>query len=326
LCYLLPALAFLAFDLGLPDISKNVKARGKRQLPGNLSRQRLIRLATVAVGNVILAILVQAALEVVVTRILHLRSLIKVTTILPLPLTIVVDILKGLACRSALSYFVHRYLLHTFDSPLKSWHKQWQHSVTAPFSLLSSYDHPINYLLHSWLPTFLPAYLFRWHVLTWHAFLIITSLEELFVFSGYAVLPSSIILTGMARRSEAHFDSVQNRGQVGNYGHLGLLDFCLGTACKHEDDIIDDVKSEADKHRLQDRIDAAVQAALSKQHEMTNSSNSQGKLSFRKSKASGSHEDANVRAADTDDHDNNIQAEGTDSGPRRSGRRKLFKS
>jgi hypothetical protein len=59
---------------------------------------------------------------------------------------------------------------------------------------------------------------------------------------------------------------------------------------------------------------------------MTNSSNSHGKLSFRKSKTSGPREDANARGDDTDDHDNDTQADGTDAGPRRSGRRRLFKS
>jgi hypothetical protein len=280
----------------------------------------------IAVGNVALAIFVQAALEIVVTRVMHLRSLIKVTTILPLPLTIVIDILKGLVCRSVVSYLVHRYLLHTYDTPLKRWHSQWQHAINVPFSLKSSYDHPANYLLHSWLPTFLPAYLFRWHVLTWHAFLLIVSLEEVFVFSGYAVLPSSIILSGMARRSEAHFDSVRNRGPVGNFGHLGVLDFVFRTACQHEDDILDDVKSEAEKHQLQDRIDAAVQAALSKQHDSSSSGNSKGKLTFRKPKASGTSNGADTRAESGEDHDDETQGEGEDSAPRRSGRRRLFKS
>jgi hypothetical protein len=312
----LPALVFFAFDIGLPNLSKTVKARGNRHLPSQLSRDKLVTVTAIAVGNVALAILVQAALEIVVTRILHLRSLIKVTTILPLPLTIVIDIVKGLACRSALSYLVHRYLLHTYDTPLKTWHGQWQHAINVPFSLKSSYDHPVNYLLHSWLPTFLPAYLFRWHVLTWHAFVLITSLEEIFVFSGYAVLPSSIILSGMARRSEAHFDSVRNGGKVGNFGHLGVLDFVFRTACQHEDDILDDVKSEAEKHQLQERIDAAVQAALSKHNGVPNSSNSGGKLTLRKPKAS---------AESGDDNDDETQ-EGTDSGPRRSGRMRLFKS
>jgi hypothetical protein len=326
LCYVLPALVFFAFDVGLPNLSKNVKARGKRHLPSQLSRDKLVKVTAIAVGNVALAILIQAALETVVTRVLHLRSLIKVTTILPLPLTIVVDILKGLVCRSVLSYLVHRYLLHTYDTPLKRWHRQWQHAIDVPFSLKSSYDHPVNYLLHSWLPAFLPAYLFRWHVLTWHAFLLIISLEEVFVFSGYAVLPSSIILSGMARRSEAHFDSVRNRGPVGNFGHLGILDFVFRTACQHEDDILDDVKSEAEKHRLQDRIDAAVQAALSKQHESSSNSDSKGKLTFRKPKANSTSADTDTRADNGNDYNDDTPEEGADSGPRRSGRRRLFKS
>lgn len=265
-CFVLPALAFLAFDLVLPKLSKNIKARGTSQLPGQLGQRQLITVVLVALANVSLSILSQAVLEFVITRVFSLRSIVKVTSVLPLPWTIVSDLLKGLACRGILGYLIHRYVLHTYNTTLRAWHEQWQHSLRLPFSIAAAYDHPIAYLARVWVPTIVPAYLFRFHVLTWHIFLIITSLEELFIHSGYAVLPSSILLAGMARRTDAHFDSASTSGAAGNFGTLGVLDFAFGTTCKEEDDILDDIRTEADKHRLQDRIDAAVQAALSKEH------------------------------------------------------------
>lgn len=262
-CFLLPALGFLAFDCVLPNLSKGIKARGEKQLPLRLSRNKLVEIAGVAAFNVLLSVAIQGGLELLSTEVLHVRSLLKVTSLVPLPWTILKDVAKGIAMRAVLRYSAHRYLLHTYNTPLKTWHRQWQHSIELPFSLLAAYDHPVNYLLSQWLPVFLPAYVFRFHVLTWHILLAVASLEELFVYSGYAVLPSSIVLAGMARRTDAHFVAVQDGKYVGNFGHLGLLDFVCGTTCKDEVDVVDDLQSEATKHRFQEHAEDAVQAAMS---------------------------------------------------------------
>lgn len=150
---------------------------------------------------------------------------------------------------------MHRFLLHTYDSPLKNWHLQWQHSIRLPFSLVATYDHPVNYLLSQWLPTFIPAYLFRFHVLTWHFFVALCSLEELFVYSGYVVLPSSIVLVGMARRTDEHFDVVYDGKPAGNFGRFGILDFVCGTTCREDDDAVDDIQEEAEKHHVRERAE-----------------------------------------------------------------------
>lgn len=262
LCFLLPALWFLVFDITVPNVSKGIKAHGERHLPHRLGRNKLLEVAGVAIFNVVLSIAVQYGLEVLWTQVLHLRSILRVSSMVPLPWNIAKDLLRGLVVRGVLHYGVHRLLLHTSATPLKTWHLRWQHSVELPFSLVAAYDQPINYLLSQWLPTFLPAYLFRFHVLTWHLFLVLVSLEDLFVYSGYAVLPSSILVAGMARRTDAHFDVVQSGKEVGNFGHLGLLDFVFGTTCKKEVDVVDDVQGEVDKHNMQQRIDEAVRAAL----------------------------------------------------------------
>ena len=262
-CFVLPALAFVLFDSFAPKLSKGIKNRGTSQLPlQQLDRDKLLRVVGFAVLNASLSIGLQALLEFIVTDVLHVRSLLKVTSIVPLPWNILKDVAFGFAIRGVLIYVVHRYLLHTFDSPLKSWHLEWQHSVQLPFSLVAAYDHPANYLLMQWLPTFLPAYLFRFHVLTWHLFLALCSLEDLFVFSGYAALPSRILLLGMAERCDEHFAVVYDDKDAGNFGRTGILDFVCGTSCPGEDDAVDDMQAEAEKHNVAQRASSAINGAV----------------------------------------------------------------
>ncbi|PPJ61295.1 hypothetical protein CBER1_05094 [Cercospora berteroae] len=191
-------------------------------------------------------------------------SLLQVSKAVPLPWTLLMDVLKGFAVRGAVHYAIHRYVLHEWQSVLQKWHLEYQHCTEITFSMLAAYDHPAAYLLRGFLPTFLPAVIFRWHVLTWHLFLSLVSLEEFFIFSGYTALPSTIITGGMARRNEAHFASVGDGYGIGNYGRLGLLDLCFGTSCPDEDDVIDDIQEEAEKHNVQDRVTNAVDSGMSK--------------------------------------------------------------
>jgi hypothetical protein len=262
-CFLLPALGFLAFDLAAPRASKSLKNRGTRQLPIVYGRKKVLEVAGFAIANVLLAIALQAAIELFFTRVLRTKSVLKVTFAVPFPWNILKDVAKGFAIRGVLIYVVHRYLLHMYDSPLRTWHLRWQHSIRLPFSLVAAYDHPVNYLLLHWLPAFVPAYLFRFHVLTWHLFIALCSLEELFVFSGYSVLPSSIVLLGMARRTDEHFDVVYEGEDAGNFGRTGILDFCCGTTCQSEDDAMDDFQKEVDKHQVKERADDAINGAAS---------------------------------------------------------------
>jgi hypothetical protein len=68
------------------------------------------------------------------------------------------------------------------------------------------------------------------------------SLEDVFTYSGYSVLPSTIMLRGMARRTNAH---MMSQGQ-GNFGSIGVMDWAHGTTLGA--DVVDDLKAEMDKH------------------------------------------------------------------------------
>jgi hypothetical protein len=145
-------------------------------------------------------------------------------------------------CVQLLQYYIHRYILHAKRSPLAKLHKSWQHSIPAPFSLVATYDHPLSYLIHRWIPLYVPAIAMRIHILPFLFALSIINIEELMTYSGYSIMPSGILLPGMARRNDNHFLS---KGE-GNFASFGVIDWVSGTAIGG--DAIDDMKAEWTKH------------------------------------------------------------------------------
>lgn len=264
--FLLPSLVSLAFDVFVPSLAESAKACGKSQLAGrSLDAQRLGRVTAWAVFNVAFTILLQALCEIVATRVLHVRSLLQVSTILPLPWTIAKHVILAYVLRGLMHYAVHRYALHHQQGSssgnqllgrLTQMHKTWAHSLQFPFALAAAYDHPLCYILAHWLPVYLPAIYLRMHVLSWLLFNLVISAESTFIYSGYyAVLPSAIILPGMARRVDAHYRT----GGKGNYGHLGLMDWlCSTQSPTAEPDFGDDMQDEAEKRDVKRRVSGAV--------------------------------------------------------------------
>ena len=121
--------------------------------------------------------------------------------------------------------------------------------------MTAHYDHPAAYLLNNFIPTYIPAALFRFHLLSYCVYLALVSLEDLFAFSGYNVLPSSFILGGLARRQERH---LMGGGARGNYGRLGLVDLCMGTSLGA--DVIDNIRDEAEKKGVAKRAKGKAKA------------------------------------------------------------------
>ena len=260
LFYILPSLGFLAFDSATPTLAINIKEHGETALPmgdeqGGRSG-RWWKVTLVSIGNVMLGVATQMGLETLLTQVLHMRSLLKISVYVPMPWSIAKDLVLGLLLREILTYILHRYALHSSMSPrLRKLHSSWQHSLPAPFSLVAHYDHPLTYLIHTFLPMYLPAILFRFHLLTYHLYLILISVEETFAFSGYNVLPSAFILGGIARRQEQHLMG----GGKGNYGCFGLMDFCMGTSLGT--DLADDVMDEAQDKQVTRRAKGKLRRA-----------------------------------------------------------------
>jgi len=259
LAFLIPSIGFLGFDLVLPSLSASTKAKGKKQLPARYDRQKLATVAGWSIFNIVLSVALQAGIELVLTKVLHMRSALRVSTLVPTPWGMAKELGQAFVLRGVLHYVIHRYVLHASPqhSILATWHKTWAHSLTHVFSVAAGYDHPVCYLLAHWIPVYLPAVLLRLHILTWLTFLALTSAEAAIIYSGYAVLPSSILLPGMARRLDKHYET----GGTGNFGQWGVLDWVFGTSCPGEADLVDDLEDEADKRQVKRRMGNALDNA-----------------------------------------------------------------
>ncbi|MCJ1475625.1 hypothetical protein MMC13_004288 [Lambiella insularis] len=250
--YILPSLSFLLFDSAVPSLAVKIKEHGDIALP--LSEEQggkkgpWWKVALVSIGNVLLGVALQTAIEYLFVEVLHVRSALKITSTIPMPWGIAKDLFRGLLFREILTYLLHRYALHSPSSPLTHMHVDWYHALPAPYSLAAAYDHPFAYLAHVFLPTYVPAVFFRFHLLTYQIYLALLSLEETFAYSGYNMLPGGFILGGIARRQERHLMD----GSEGNYSCWGLADLCAGTSLGG--DVVEDVVDESEKKRVAERM------------------------------------------------------------------------
>ncbi|KAK1150119.1 hypothetical protein N8T08_000016 [Aspergillus melleus] len=261
-CFL-PSLLFFLFDILTPSAAAFIKVHGEAGLPSGGRRAR-VRLETIKVAawsllNIFLSVVAQAAIEKLRIDGMRMRSAVKVSIKLPMPFEIVKGLLAALLVREVLAYFIHRYLLHSRDRRLSfitKLHRSWYHSLRVPFPLTAHYDHPALYILGTFLPTYIPAALFRIHMLTYLFYMALVSLEETFAFSGYSVMPGKFLLGGIARRTEIHLFS----GAEGNFGRFGLMDWVCGTL------VADDEEDENGGHRkdLADKVQRAVDESTSR--------------------------------------------------------------
>ncbi|KAF1966138.1 hypothetical protein BU23DRAFT_560465 [Bimuria novae-zelandiae CBS 107.79] len=265
--YLVPSALFLLVDVGVPSLAVEIKAQGDRGLPGRQTGgvKKIRRVVLWSCVNVMLAVALQAGLECLVTDILHLRSLLVIKgsrwslNHLPNPWKLAKHLGIGIVSRNILQYYIHRDILHSPSGGiLARLHQTWHHSVRTPYSFVAAYDHPLPYLLRRFVPVYIPAIIFRFHLTTYLLIIALTSLEELFTYSGYSVLPSTIMLRGMARRVDAHMAS-----QDGNYGSIGALDWCHGTTLTGNT-VVDDLGDEMEKHDVQERTNGMASRLKSK--------------------------------------------------------------
>lgn len=210
---------------------------------GRGSRKRVAKIMAWSTFNVALGVGIQAGLELLLTKVLLYKTALSLSKTMPLPYAILKSVALLLVLRGSLQYPIHRYLLHSPRSPLTKYHLSWQHTLPSPFTLASTYDYPLCYLLHHWVPLYLPAIALRVHILPFLFALSIATLADTVSYSGYstALLPSGIILPGMARRVDTHFLS---KGE-GNFSAFGLVDWVSGTSVGA--DVVDDFKAEWEK-------------------------------------------------------------------------------
>jgi hypothetical protein len=97
--FLLPALSLLAFDAGLPDLSRSLKAQGKYALPAQLGRDRSLRVLGWSVFNTVFGLALTVGLELLFSKVLRVRSLLSVSVVLPFPWKAVQSVIVGLLLR-----------------------------------------------------------------------------------------------------------------------------------------------------------------------------------------------------------------------------------
>ena len=103
LFYILPSLGFLAFDSATPALAMGIKEHGDIALPmseeNGGKKGRWWKIALVSIGNVSLSVAIQTGIELLFTQVLHIRSVLKLSTGLPLPWGIAKDLFLGLLLR-----------------------------------------------------------------------------------------------------------------------------------------------------------------------------------------------------------------------------------
>jgi hypothetical protein len=134
-----------------------------------------------------------------------------------------------------LTYILHRALLHSQSrNRFTEAHLNWQHAFSRPTAILAAYDHPTNYLLARWTPVFLPAVIWRMHLLTWYLWLAIVSIEEVVGYCGYRTAVVLPFVGGCAGRVDRHFEVVRKEGGRAVFSAWGALDWVCGTGEKVE--------------------------------------------------------------------------------------------
>ena len=106
--YILPSLIFLIFDIGVPSLVVEFKSHGKWGIPSNQrgGKRKVRHVAVWSVANVLLGVLVQAAIEFVVTDVLNMKSLLRIKgsrwglNHLPSPWSMVKHALAGVLMRN----------------------------------------------------------------------------------------------------------------------------------------------------------------------------------------------------------------------------------
>ena len=266
--WLVPSLFFLILDTLLPSLSETIKYNGASALPPR-DAVSLIRMLGLALLNLSISTVLEGLLSLGAALLFQTGPVFRTATTLPLPWQMAKHIAILFAAREVLTYYIHRYLLHCpknnnskavnnrFARKLTSLHSQYAHRrrASAPFTLLLMADHPLPFLLHRFVPLYLPSLLLyrHLHLLTYLLFVGLCTVEETLALSGYTIVPG-IIIGGVARRTALHYSR-----PTGNYGCWGVLDWVHGTSLGR--DVMQDVRAEAEKHHLKEKGEDAADGA-----------------------------------------------------------------
>ncbi len=114
-------------------------------------------------------------------------------------------------------------------------------------------DHPLPFLLHRFVPRYLPRRAAPSPPASAHVLPLRRPLHAGgdLALSGYTAVVPGILMGGITRRTAIHYAT-----PAGNYGAWGMLDWIHGTSLGK--DVMADVCDEAEKHQVKERgIEAA---------------------------------------------------------------------
>jgi sterol desaturase/sphingolipid hydroxylase (fatty acid hydroxylase superfamily) len=223
--YWIPTFLFTVFDGLTPGFSSDLKIRGGKTISG----KEKFWIGANGLMNQLIATSIQGAIQFIWSQLLkHKSPVFDIGTTLPMPWTLVTDVLSILAIREILTYTLHRFILHNSRRcpRLTRFHGVRHQFPKAPmFALKAHYGHPLDYFLLQFLPLYLPAYLLKVHLLTFFLTLSIVSLESALIYSGYDIFWG--LLGGTVRRMDRHYSP---GGDKMDFGIWGILDWVSGTA------------------------------------------------------------------------------------------------
>jgi sterol desaturase/sphingolipid hydroxylase (fatty acid hydroxylase superfamily) len=223
--YWIPALMFTLFELGMPGMSRDLKTRRGKKVAGDV----MFSVGLYSLLNQGIATAIQGLVHAAFAYLLTPKySLFNIGTTLPMPWNIIKDTLVILILREILTYPIHRYVLHNrrnFPRCARLHQVHHQYAESPCFALKAHYAHPLDYLLLQFLPLYLPAYLYRLHLLTFFVILAIVSLESALIYSGYDIFWG--LLGGTVRRVNRHHSP---GGDDKDFGIWGIIDWTVGTA------------------------------------------------------------------------------------------------
>ncbi|KAL4786059.1 hypothetical protein BJX76DRAFT_355471 [Aspergillus varians] len=230
LFYFLPSVLFFILDIAAPGTSASFKERGESGLPTGSKRNKPtlkeLKIVGWATLNFGLGIAVQMTIEAFLITTPKLQPAVQMTLSVPMPWSITNQLAWGFLVREILSYTIHRHILHSkipIFSMIAKAHRTWHHGLRAAFPLTGHYDHPLVYILSTFLPMYVPVLFFRFHMITFLIYTVIISIEETCAFSGYYVLPG-VWMNWIARCVESHLAS----GGKSHFGRWGIVDLLVG--------------------------------------------------------------------------------------------------
>ncbi|KAI5209159.1 sterol desaturase [Aureobasidium subglaciale] len=210
IAFWLPSLLLLSIERYTPSFSLRHKIQARSRLkPGQICRC----VKVVAFNQ--LPMVVAKISELCLLRLCGRKSFYRFDHELPSLSELARDLVICVLGCEIIFYYSHR-LLHVRS--FYQWIHNRHHQFKAPIALSAQYAHPLEYLLSTILPFWLPAQLLGCHMVTCFLFWTAATLETVIAHSGYD------FFTVLSQKHDLHHE--KNRV---NFGTLGFLDWLHGT-------------------------------------------------------------------------------------------------